>query len=254
MGFYIDVFDIEIYNEMFPIISELGFDGFFSGHHLANDFNNLQKYNLLAKEYNLSQETSHSTIPYCECLWLDGEPGEKYTEVLINNIKNCKLLNIPTLIVHVQTSGNPQLQTGLNRLAKAVAYAKECDVKLAFENINEPSFLYAVLDRFRDINVGFCYDCGHEACYSLGENYLEKIGDRLLCTHLHDNDLQNDNHFIPFDGKIDFSLVTKQLKNCNYKGNLTLELSYNNASDGLEYKDFFKKCLSVENKLKEMIY
>lgn len=249
---YIDVFSGITYEELFPMIKQTGFDGFFSGHVYADDYPTLSHYNALAKEYGLSQETSHSTIPYCDLIWHDTAKGDDYIQVLSRNISNCAKLDIPILVVHVSPilNQNPSLELGLKRLKSIVNYAKDMGVKIAFENINSPEYLYKTLDYFNDEHVGFCYDCGHEACHTKGERYLENLGNRIICTHIHDNDNIDDCHYIPFDGDMDFVTIAKELKACDYKGNITLELAYRGD---IPKQDFIQKSFDAAQKLKNMI-
>ena len=87
-------------------------------------------------------------------------------------------------------------------------------------------------------NIGFCYDCGHNWCYAPDVDYLSIVGDRLLCTHLHDNFGDKDTHHIPFEATFDFEKMCQKLKSIGYKGNLTLEMCYTNYKDKLTKDEF----------------
>ena len=142
-------------------------------------------------------------------------------------------------------------EIGINRLENVVRYAKEKSVKIAFENINSPEYLFRVLNNFNTPDVGFCYDCGHEACHTPGVRYLPIIGNRLMCTHIHDNDNESDLHLIPFDGEIDFQQMCNELKAINYKGNITLELCYSDKYKAeLSDYEFLKKCYESAEKIR----
>ena len=61
-------------------------------------------------------------------------------------------------------------------------------VKIAFENTGRLDYLDAVLNAFKEYdNVGFCYDSGHQLCYTPDTDVMELYGNRLICTHLNDN-------------------------------------------------------------------
>jgi len=253
---YIDVFSGISYDELFPMIKEIGFTGFFSGECYAKDFEKLSDLKKSAEKIGLIQETSHSTIPGSSSIWNDNADGEKFVDVLKLNIDNCSKLSIPILVVHIQpdSTQRPSFEVGLNRLKTIVKYAKEQSVKIAFENINSAEYLYRTLEYFDDNNVGFCYDCGHEACHTNGEHYLPKIGNRLFCTHIHDNDNKSDQHLIPFDGQIDFARIANELRNCNFKGNITLELCYGNYySNQMNKSEFLKKSFEAASRLQNLI-
>lgn len=241
--------------ELIPMSKEAGFDGFFVGQEAADFEDQVGNLRAMADREGLEIETIHSTIPGCYDLWNQGEKGEDYLAVLKNNIDNCKKFSVPVLVVHIQVkeAGVNELALGIRRLETIVAYAKEQGVKIAFENINEPEFLFAVMEHFQDSHVGFCYDCGHEACHTPGVEYLPVLGNRLFCTHIHDNDGEGDLHQLPFDGKLDFDRICRQLREVNYQGNITLELSYTKDYQGVISKEeFLKRAYASACKLKAM--
>ena len=131
------------------------------------------------------------------------------------------------------------LFAGAGGLSLGFMQTGKYEIKVAFENINSPEYLYGTLQHFDDPYVGFCYDSGHEACHTPGERFLPKIGNRLFCTHLHDNDGKGDRHWLPFDGSIDFERISYDLKNSGYRGNLTMELYYNDKYKKLYTEEEF---------------
>jgi len=252
----IDVFYGFTYDRLLPMVKKIGYDGFFSDEQSANFFEELKELRKAADELKLEYETSHSTIPGCQTIWSEGTDGDHYIDILKNNIDHCHKLSIPILVVHVQPDlkNGPSFETGIRRLESIVRYAEEKNVKIAFENINSPEYLLETLEHFNTSNVGFCYDCGHEACHTPGIRYLPKIGNRLLCTHIHDNDHKSDLHLIPFDGEIDFKKMCQELKACNYEGNITLELCYSEKyKKELDEYDFMKKSFESAQKIKSLL-
>ena len=120
-------------------------------------------------------------------------------------------------------------------------FAKEHDVKIATENMwnwlpgatnscfaacaTSEDFVRLV-DMVNDPYLVACLDIGHAEMRGSGSgaaNMIRALGNRLQALHIHDNDLINDNHQIPFSMNIDFSEVAKALKDINYDGFLTLE-------------------------------
>ena len=71
-----------------------------------------------------------------------------------------------------------------------------------------------------------CLDIGNaemEGLHTSAEKMILALGDQLQAVHLHDNDLHDDSHAIPFSMKIDFQKVVRALKAINYQGYFTLE-------------------------------
>lgn len=234
----LDVFFGISYEVLLPMAKKLGFDGFFVGQEAANDEAKVSELRAMAEREGLEIETIHSTIPGCYDLWAEGDAGDGYVLVLKNNIDNCAKFSIPILVVHIQVKEGTEIlpELGIKRLEPVVEYAKEKGVRIAFENINEPELLFQVMEHFQDSHVGFCYDCGHEACHTPGVEFLPVLGERLFCTHLHDNDGVGDLHQLPFDGQLDFERICRQLNEVGYQGNITLELSYTG-----DYRDVISK-------------
>lgn len=81
------------------------------------------------------------------------------------------------------------------------------------ELVNDPSFVA-------------CLDLGHAEMKGSGSgavNMIRALGHHLQALHIHDNDLLNDSHQLPFTMKMDFPSIVKALKETGYKGYFTLE-------------------------------
>ena len=251
----IDVFEGIDYDRLFYMVKDLGFDGLFSGEVHGDDFESMKRVRKIADETGLLYEFSHSKIPGCKELWRHTGGGEDYVKLLKRNIDNCARLEIPILVVHCQPEyqTEPDMALGLSYLEPVVRYAEDAGVKIAFENIDHPQCLLQTMAHFTDPHVGFCYDSGHEACRGYGYEFLPLVGDRLICTHIHDNDGIDDQHLIPFDGKIDWQRVMRQLKECKYQGPLTLELRYGKFYEGVPETEFLQKSLDAVKRLRDMM-
>ncbi|NLE26298.1 MAG: hypothetical protein GX625_13325 [Clostridiaceae bacterium] len=72
-----------------------------------------------------------------------------------------------------------------------------------------------------------------------------------MALHLHDNDGTDDQHLIPGDGLIDWSVVIKKLCETNYPGAIALEVS-NEFSKNIDDKDakvFLKRAYEAARRL-----
>ena len=77
-----------------------------------------------------------------------------------------------------------------------------------------------------------CLDVGHVGLPVQEDeawDFVYKLGhDRLKALHIHDNDYKNDQHGLPYTGRINWDQVTKALGQIDYTGDFTYELSMTN--------------------------
>ncbi|MBR5527915.1 MAG: sugar phosphate isomerase/epimerase [Clostridia bacterium] len=213
-------------------IKKAGFDSTFFSWRKDTD---VESYMRTADEIGLCVETLHAPFDKINTLWEEGEDGDIYTEELRKCIKLAGVYGVPYVIMHT-TAGRIVPKTshiGLLRYGKLVNQAEKSGVKLAFENLEYARHLGLILETFKSDTVGFCYDVGHEHCYTPGIKYMPLFGERLYCTHIHDNlglaptkdvDYRDDLHKIPFDGNIDYKEVCTSIKKSGFEGTLMLEV------------------------------
>ena len=242
--------------KLYPLAKEAGFDTFFSSPHLAKDLAALTELKQFAEANGLVQETVHSTIDNCRSVWWDGPEGDQYIDILLKNIEHCRILGIPILVVHPQCDrlGGYDVALGLSRLDRVVEAAGVAGIQIAFENIDSAELLNAVMERYQEPHVGFCYDTGHECWLTPDAHWLRKYGDRLLCTHFNDNDRTGDLHWIPYDGAADFDSICRDMRNSRKPETISIELGFSEKySLVMTEKEFLEKCYSVMRNIADKI-
>ena len=175
---------------------------------------------------------------------------------LKGEIDHCVALNIPVYVTHIQTDMQTgmSLELGIKRYEPLVAYAKEKGITIAFENTDDTELLCGVLEHFNTDGVGFCFDTGHEQFRTPSDNLLKIVGNRLICTHIHDNDGNYDQHLLPFDGIFDFERMCRDLVDIGYEGNLTFELRYSDAyAEKMSKEEFLQECYRRANIIRSKI-
>ncbi|MBQ9801856.1 MAG: sugar phosphate isomerase/epimerase [Clostridia bacterium] len=177
----------------------------------------------------LTFDQLHAPFRGINAMWLAGEEGEVMYGKLTAAIDCCVAFGAPIATVHLSSGPNPPTITdiGRGRYENLVEYAAQKGIKIAFENQRKLFNIAWAFDYFRDAeNVGFCWDCGHEACATPDIEFMPLFGKRLICTHMQDNDavFGEDLHKLPFDGKVDFGRVARQLNGAGYTGSLMLEV------------------------------
>ena len=135
-------------------------------------------------------------------------------------------------------------ELNMNFYRSLIPICKEYNVKVGIENMFQcdprrkhitydtcstiPEFLRYV-DTLDSEYMVACLDTGHiglplrdEECW----DFIRALGhDRLHSLHIHDNDYRNDQHQLPYLGKIDWNEVAKALGEIDYDGIFTYEVS-----------------------------
>ncbi len=250
--------DNDIFNNL-SLIKKVGFDSTFLSWDDGVDIDECVDF---ANKLGLKIESLHAPKDTANDIWEVGDDGDKYTEKLRRCIKAAAKFNIPIVVLHTTTGINvPKTSPiGLLRFKKLIIEAERQGVKLAFENIKIIRNLSVILEYFKNDNVGLCYDCGHENCFTPGFRFMKLFGDRAFCTHIHDNyglgdskevNNRDDLHRIPFECSIDFKRVCDDIKQSGYKGTLMLEIKYSKAEANTP-EDFFKKAYNAAIQLRDM--
>ncbi len=152
-------------------------------------------------------------------------------------------LGCRTTILHLthyeQAPYEQRLEPLLESLDALIESAENMGIYLAAENLYDRSslrFLERTLEEFDSPHYGLCYDSSHDQL-SRTEPYtlLEKYSDRLLAVHLSDNDGQEDRHWIPFSGIVDWDRVCGVLREVKFAGPLLLEVERGSAPEATKF-------------------
>jgi len=180
----------------------------------------------IIRKYGLKIENAHFSFADINSIWEDTLDGQEILKRYFLYIDDCKKFEIPTAVMHI-TSGEitpPYGQLGLSRFKHLVERAEKNGITIALENVRKFEYLDYLFSNIESDRLKFCYDCGHENCFTPGVDYLSKYGDKLTALHLHDNDGTGDQHMLPFSGTVQWEKVINKIKELNYNGALSLEV------------------------------
>ncbi|MBR2353512.1 MAG: sugar phosphate isomerase/epimerase [Clostridia bacterium] len=212
--------------EYIRLIKDQGFSATFTDM-FATDKQQAELAELLAK-HGVFYETLHAPFGHINDIWMDKTEGHEMFRELCDCIDRASAAGVPTVVVHLSSGMNPPSITdiGRARFTCLVDYADRKNVKIAFENQRWLANLSWAMEFFSPDTVGFCWDCGHEHCFTPGRQYMPLFGNRLIALHIHDNSCEYnaDDHWLPFDGSINFERIASQIKASDYKGSLMLEV------------------------------
>ena len=205
--------------EVLRILKNGGFDGIsppWQGEQ------NLQETAEAAKALGLALHSLHA--PHDRTCQLWEQPDSPMLHETLACLDACKKWEIPLLILHPWGRFDYTFREEdlcFENFDRLVGVAETHGIKIAFENLQGPEYLMALLDRYAgNASVGYCWDSGHEQCYLPPVDLLAKYADRLIFTHLNDNygftgpkiSSADDLHLLPGDGKADWAVVLQRLK------------------------------------------
>ena len=214
-------------------IKAAGFETFFTGFGGMDAVCSIRRK---ADQLGLTYDFIHAPFGGINNLWVPGVEHLSILDKIKGSIDAAAENGISTVVVHVSSGWWPPhlCDIGFSRFDAIVEHAVKKNVKVAFENIRKPGNVAAILERYERVeHVGFCFDNGHEHCYTETIKYLDLYPTRTFCTHIHDNYgrdkndiwLDADYHLLPFDGNYDFKGMMDRLNKYGYEGTLTLEVS-----------------------------
>lgn len=209
------------------------------------------------KENGIEIDTVHAPFRGINNMWLEGSKGDEMLSSLKHSVDLCRENDIPVAIVHLSSGDDCPCITDLGhkRFADLMEYADKSGVIIAFENQRKLANLAFAMEEFH--SARFCWDCGHEACFAYGREFMPLFSSRLIALHLHDNFAihEGDKHMIPFDAKIDFDKVSSHIASSEFEGTVMLELSRHTSGfyETLSPEEFFSKAASAAKKIADKI-
>ena len=251
--------------ELLDLIAGAGFDLTFPTVRTGSP---LGQWRREAEKRGLRMESVHFPFGKMNDLWLAEEAGAAFLAELKDLVDLSVSQGMRLAVVHtsIHTPPVPVTDLGKGRFAALCDYAEKRRLHLAFENLEPQQTLAAVLDGASPFH-GFCWDSGHNACYTPQEDVTGRFGDRLMFVHLNDNrgvsrpgeiHFRDDLHLIPGDGILDWDWVTEKLRGMPAVP-VTLELKApagaeaGSPPDRSVLRPFFERAFRVASSLRDKI-
>ena len=169
---------------------------------------------------------------------------DKMEKAIRNSIRTGSMVGAPWHVWHPRSaisdgwSVSSAQRINFETVSGYLALAREYGAGIALENL--PTFsgirpimpfytsnypdLIDLCDRFDTPDVGICWDFGHANLMHLDQAAaLQAIGSRVVCTHIHNNFRDDDQHLPPDQGNINWSRALSAMADIGYTGPLTLE-------------------------------
>lgn len=199
----------------------------------------------------LEIDNVHAPWDGINLLWRTGERGEAVTARLLEHMSTCASLGVKRIVYHVSAGNNypPISEIGIDRVKRLVESAERLGVDMCLENQRFFHFIDYIYYKIDSPRLRFCYDSGHEACFSQTKLALPKYRDRLSALHLHDNDggYEHDQHLMPgYSTGVDWDYVRRGI--ADYPGVISLELRWVN---GMTREEFYSAAIKAAKFVKE---
>ncbi|MDQ7094897.1 sugar phosphate isomerase/epimerase family protein [Desulfosporosinus sp. PR] len=180
----------------------------------------------LVKDMGLELDNLH--VPYNNSneLWSERESvRSNFIQRHIRWLNDCANHHVPLMVMHLTEGLNPPAPNhyGLQSFYELVKAAEELGVTIAIENTRRSDNLPYLLSAIPSSRLGYCYDSSHYFLSNKQDfDLLKNFGERLVATHLSDNDGLEDRHWLPGHGIIDWTVLSRHFP-ATYQGGLTLE-------------------------------
>lgn len=209
------------------------------------------------KEANIVVDNFHAPYKGLNNIWKEGEEGEEFFSRLLKSVDTCTEHGVELMVSHV-SGGRPMppiSAVGLDRFDRFMAYAESKGITIAYESHRYIENVKYIIERYP--KARFCLDTGHEDAFTPGIRHMPLWGDRIVATHINDNEYvcDRDMHMLPFDGHIDFDRTARELAEYGYNGTLMLEVKPNNHEKykGVSVMDYYAAAAKSANKLAQMV-
>ena len=165
-------------------------------------------------------------------------PGEADDyDYAVRSIRAAAVLGARYLVVHpvFQNADGSTIRTktrflsvNISAIKKLLPVAEEYGVVLLSENIlwgasKDPRIIAQLVKKVDSPWFGWCFDTGHAYFSGYQPSILKDCCVVPLSLHIQDGDGSGDQHLIPGDGTIDWTLFTRTLQEVGYLGDCVME-------------------------------
>jgi sugar phosphate isomerase/epimerase len=202
-----------------------------------------------AEKYGIAFSQMHAPFP----TWY--EDNAAATDYLLSVVEKilavCAFVGCPALVVHPYNSGcrKKDIEINLEMYRRLMPAAKKYGVRVCLENlfsvfkghviegvctnVEDACYLIDTLNAEAGEDVfGFCFDVGHALlAHKDLKRYVTALGHRIVALHLHENNTEEDLHYMPYaclyrplSPTADWEELLDGLHEIGYKGNINFEM------------------------------
>ena len=190
------------------------------------------------------------------------EAREKALKEAVAAVNIAKCLPYRYLVVHlgipdayVKGTGDNNRDAAQRTIEELCEVAAPLGVQVAVEvipnTISQAEQLVRMLEEDLEVpapGAGICLDLGHAFLMGDLADAIEIVGGELVTTHVHDNRGKDDDHLVPFDGRIDWPTALMSLQKVGYDGVIMFELANTGSPRAI-----LEKTVSVRKRFEEIL-
>ncbi len=140
---------------------------------------------------------------------------------LEKDVKIAKKYGFYCVVVHL--GGEPS-EIGWKRLRRVLKVCHKTNIPLAIENLNDCRGFFECFKNIDDEYLKFCWDVGHSNCFTKNIDFVDKLKDKLIALHLHDNNGFEDQHTLNKYGTVNWDEIAKVIASLDHDINLDYEI------------------------------
>lgn len=209
-------------------------------------------------EYGLKLNDLHGSAGRRKC-WGSLLAYERLAgvDLVKNRIDMTGRLGGDVIIMHLPSQPAPAERANplWRALFKSLDELRPCagrrGVRIALEN-GDFDAIERILSEFAPDYLGLCYDSGHGNMRVDGLERLDRLKDRLISVHLHDNNGSSDQHRLPFTGTVDWGRLARIIAGSAYRKCVSLE-SVMRDCPIREEPEFLQQAFAAGSRLSRMI-
>jgi sugar phosphate isomerase/epimerase len=169
------------------------------------------------------------------------EIRRKEMKLLEDWLGYCRILDIPVLVVHPGGAKGWRNRTEYRQTCRAnqqvfrrlADEAERAGISVAVENMgggmfgSYPEDLPEMVREIDSPHLGVCLDTSHANVVGPGfdiPRFIRDCSKKLFATHISDNLGKNDDHLLPYAGRVAWQPIIKALKDIKYVGLFNLEI------------------------------
>jgi sugar phosphate isomerase/epimerase len=235
-------------------IADAGFTHIHWCHHWNTDFiysgSEIEQIGRWLDEYALKLLDLHGSVGP-EKNWFSVNEWERQAgvELVRNRLEMTARLGGDAIVMHYpKDPGNEPVRRSLDDLE---GFVRHLGVRIALENGSFDA-VEPLLSEYAPDYIGLCYDSGHGNLTPDGLDRLDRVKDRLLVVHLHDNDGASDQHNLMFSGTVDWPRLARILAHSAYDKPVSSE-SNMGRSGITDETEFLARAYDAGKRLDEMV-